>query len=219
MDIIGAALSGAAYRTAWAPAAAFAAGAATCVGPCVAPRFIAVVALTGDASGRARLSRLAGFVGGLVMSTVATALSVSLLLRVARHSSLIYALLACGLGAYGLRTLFVGHNATCAHARSPRDVSLGASFALGASFGVVLSPCCTPLTIALASLMAGHLDPAFSVLVVASFAFGHALPLLAIAFGSQKLQHLVSGPTLSEHIGTIGGTLMIALGAYYAVLA
>jgi hypothetical protein len=55
--------------------------------------------------------------------------------------------------------------------------------------------------------------------VVLAFALGHALPLAAIAGGSVRVRGAVAKAAASGAGATICGALMLASGAYYAVLA
>ncbi|MEO9170788.1 MAG: cytochrome c biogenesis protein CcdA [Candidatus Baltobacteraceae bacterium] len=219
MDFIQGAFARAAFGSSWAPAAAFAAGISTCFGPCVAPRFVAVVALSGGAAGSARLRRVAAFVVGLMSSSIAIALSVSLLVHLARNSAYIYVVLSLGLGAFGFRMLLAEPEKVCKHRIIRGKPSIGAALLLGGAFGLVLSPCCTPVIVALAAVSAGAFSPLFTAIVLASFALGHALPLVAASFGADKISDIFSRPQVRGPLETICGALMVALALYYAVLA
>lgn len=216
-DVVQMAISSAAFRTACAPALAFAAGAATSVGPCVAPRIVAVVALAGDSAGKTRWMRVTSFIGGIVSSSLAVALSIALFLKLQQATASMYWLTAFGLALFGVRTLWSSHGKSCSHVIS-RQASAGGSYLLGASFGLVVSPCCTPIFVALAALRGIATGP-YTICVLVAFALGHAMPLAAAALGGSRAVTLLRQRRALGAAQVVSGALMVALAAYYAVLA
>jgi cytochrome c biogenesis protein CcdA len=194
--------------------AAFGAGVITSVGPCAAPRAIAVAALA-QRSSRPWLTAAIfalGTIGGYVAIGFGSGLFAS-----ARHwSSAIDALLAVVLAAGGIATLLRDAPDRCTHRAVPRG---GGIAALGAASALVVSPCCAPILAAIAgsaALAARPLDAAF---VLAAFAAGHVLPLGTLA--ALGMQTTRWGPL--RHVGhanaVISGSLMLALACYYGMLA
>ena len=74
---------------------AVAAGAATSIGPCVAPRYIALAALLGRTWRRALT--VAAFVAGLLTAYTALGFGTGLLAAVTGHASAVYVVLALAL--------------------------------------------------------------------------------------------------------------------------
>ncbi|MDQ2864684.1 MAG: hypothetical protein M3R51_00515 [Candidatus Eremiobacteraeota bacterium] len=219
MDVIQTTLNGAAYGSTWAPAAAFVSGIVTSIGPCVAPRFIAVIAIAGEARMKDRWLRIGAFIAGLVASSIGTALSLSLLLRLERNSTSIYCVLAVVLAACGLRVLLSANESACEGHAAWRPSSIGGALLLGGSFGMLVSPCCTPIFVALAAVGSAANGAYFCVLLVLSFALGHAMPLLAAACGGQNIRHSFERTYARVPIAVVSGSLMLGIAAYYAVLA
>lgn len=221
MDIVQVATQEAALRSAWAPVAAFCAGIATCFGPCVAPRFVAITGLVGGARGAQRWSRILAFVGGLCMSYIAIGLAASLLGRVALWSSAIYVVMAVLLAVMGLRTILAPPSQTCANhlheERSP--ASAGAALLLGASCAFVISPCCTPVVAALAGVSGAVGTLGFGVLLLGAFALGHAMPLVAVGTGTAAFERVLARHALATPVAIVSGALMLALAGYYALIA
>ena len=218
MDIVDLAFDAAAARSSLAPLAAFAAGAATAIGPCVAPRFIAAISLTADASGRKKSIRIASFATGLIVVSVAVTISASTLLQLTRNSALIYGALALGLGVSAWRTLRAP--AACnGHRAAPGPRSVGGAFLLGASFGTIVSPCCTPVFVALAAATMSLNNFAYRTMLLFAFAVGHAAPVAAIALGGERIGTVFQVDALKVPLQVISGALLLALAAYYAVLA
>jgi cytochrome c-type biogenesis protein len=216
IDPIASAMAAAAQQSPWAPALAFGAGLATSVGPCVAPRFVAVAALAGS-PGSARWKTIAAFVAGLCASYVALGFAVGFAGRLGAISAYVYALLALALLGFGLKTLLCEPK-SCAH-EEPRARSLGGACLFGMSFALVTSPCCTPAIVVLGSLAASGPSPSFGAALIASYAAGHVLPLAGAGFGRQWIGTRLNVPSLQPAMQTVGGALMLALAAYYGVLA
>jgi cytochrome c-type biogenesis protein len=218
MDPVGAAFSAAAAQSPWAPAFAFAAGTLTSFGPCVAPRFIAVAALA-TPPGAQRWKAIASLAAGLCASYVVLGIASGFAARIAALTANVYGILAVALVIYGIVTLVrQSPSDACAHVEEKKR-SLGGIFLFGASFALVASPCCTPVVVLLGSLPATRRAPVLGALLVAAFAVGHAVPLALAGFGWQWVGIRTSAGAWRSASQTIGGALMLALGAYYGVLA
>ncbi len=103
IDVLGEGLRAAATRSPLAYPLVFAAGVVTSVGPCVAPRYVAVAALANAARRPWRV--VAAFVAGLVGAYVALGLAAGALGALWSTSSAVYAVLAVVLAVGGLVTL------------------------------------------------------------------------------------------------------------------
>jgi cytochrome c-type biogenesis protein len=216
IDPIASTIAAAARQSPWAPAFAFGAGVAASVGPCVAPRFVAVAALAGS-PGVARWKAVAAFAAGLCASYVAIGLAAGFAGRIAAISAHVYALLALVLLGFGLNAL-LREPKTCAH-DGPKVHSLGGACLLGMSFAFVTSPCCTPAIVVLGSLAANGPSPALGAALIGAYAAGHALPLVAAGLGRQWMGKRLDTPPLRSAMQTIAGALMLALAGYYGALA
>jgi hypothetical protein len=183
-------------------AAAFGTGAATSIGPCAAPRYLALAAIVADARGAARWTRVGLFALGLVACYLAIAQTATLLHVLIRSSAIVYALLALASLIFGLQSLRTSRS--CAHAH-------GATMLAGGALGLVVSPCCTPV-IALSAGIAAAASPYEALLCAAAFACGHIALLATIGIGVQAAR-------FGEAARTIGGALAIALAGYYGLLA
>jgi cytochrome c-type biogenesis protein len=216
-DPVSSAIAATAAGSAWAPALAFAAGAATSLGPCVAPRFVAVTAL-GAMPGAARWKAIAALACGLCAGYALLGIASGLAARIAAVAAHLYAVLAIALAALGAYTLWGGADRhRCVPAKRP-SASLGGAFLLGASFALVASPCCTPVIAVLGALAATR-SPASGALPVAAYALGHALPLACAGLGWERIGSRANADVWKAATQTVGGGLMLALGAYYGALA
>jgi cytochrome c biogenesis protein CcdA len=212
-DIAGEALRLLSARSPLAIPALFGAGAVTSIGPCVAPRYVALTALA-QRSGRP-WQTAAIFALGVVGAYVALGTASGLLSAVRGWSSAIDVALAGALAAGGCMTLLRddagGH---MHHARA--TASAGGTCLVGACSALVASPCCTPLVAAIGMLSMFDGRPLETALLVAAFAGGHALPLVAaVVLGRCPTARIGSGAASRA----IAGTLMIALGTFYGLLA
>lgn len=206
-------------RSAYAAPLVFVAGAVTSIGPCVAPRFIAVA---GMAAGKTRARALvlaAAFVAGLTATYAAFGAISSLLARATSFSTYTYVLVAIALALSGLVTLWRGES-RCDHVHEPRATQSGsAAFLLGASFALVVSPCCTPLIAGILAYTSQSGSPLYGSAMLACFALGHALPVLAVASGITGVSAVLGRFSVRQAASVISATLMLGLAAFYAVLA
>lgn len=194
------------------------AGALSSIGPCVAPRFIALGGLCAGRSRKDALGLSLCFVCGLACAYAAFGAIASLLIRAAAFSAFIYAALALVLGWSGLAALWRDGSCTHEQEKSGRT-SAGGALLLGGSFALVVSPCCTPLIAAIAAYTSAAGNALYGSLLLACFALGHALPLLFVTCGASAVARLLSGQALRRAAAVVGASLMLGLAGYYAVLA
>lgn len=205
-------------HSAVAPPLVFAAGAVSSVGPCVAPRFIAIAGLAAGKS-RIRTAVLAGaFIAGLTVVYAAFGAIAPLLGKVLQFSTYTYAAMAVVLSAAGCLTLWRGHSA-CAHSSVRHAGGCGGAFLLGASCALVVSPCCAPLVLGILAYSSGSNATGYASALLACFALGHALPALPVAFGVNGITQIAQRYTVLQASCVVSASLMLGLGAYYAVLA
>jgi thiol:disulfide interchange protein DsbD len=197
--------------------AAFGAGALTSAGPCVAPRYLTLAAIV---HGAARpWSVIVTYVGGLVAAMIALGLTLDVLTRLRDLAGVIDVGLALALATAGLATLARG--ATCAphHAHRPHALGAGGVALLGASGALVVSPCCTPVLLGIAGLAVTGSRVGGATLLLTAYALGHALPLLLTGAVGTPLVRAFATFAGTHAPATVSGTLMLALAAYYAVIA
>lgn len=194
------------------------AGAVTSIGPCVAPRYIALAAVLGE---RHRMLTVAAFVAGMLTAYLALGFGAGLLQQVAGHASALYVVLAAVLGAAGIWTLL--RTPACDHAHHPdgtaaRSNRLSAVFSLGAASAFVVSPCCTPVVAAVIGMTALDADPLSRAALLGAFALGHAAPLFFVGSVGSMLSRSHRFWNATPAPAIVSGTLMLALGLYYGML-
>lgn len=217
MDVASAALQAVSRGSANAPVLAFAAGVAGSVGPCAAPRLLATTSCCINRSLRESALVAFSLVAGVMSTYVLFALAGSLIWEAFRHSSEIYVAGAVLMAAAGFVTV-LKPPPECAHFEKPLRRSSGSMFLLGASSALIVSPCCAPVLLA-SIAYAGVAGLWFSCASVACFALGHALPVSLMAFGSGSLRPILTRWDAQGAATMIGGSLLLALAGYYAVLA
>lgn len=192
------------------------AGLATSVGPCIAPRYVALASVL---NGPRRAVGAVSFIAGLVTVYTALGFGVGLFGSVLRHAAALDAVLAVALVVGGVVTLVRGPQ--CHHDSHENDRPFPRSsgiFCLGAASALVISPCCTPVVAAVATFPSLDPSPWTRATLLAAFAVGHAAPLVLLGFAGtiagRTLQRLNASPAPV----VISGTLMLALGAYYGAL-
>ncbi|MEA2721266.1 MAG: Cytochrome biosis protein transrane region, partial [Candidatus Eremiobacteraeota bacterium] len=225
------------------------AGMVTSVGPCAAPRYVAVAACA-HAARRPR-TIVAAFACGLVCAYVALGLVAGALGTLWAASAAVYGLMAAALAVSGIVTLARARGGSHSHshggvhddgdlhegvngdghahggvqgarrhnAAAPGNVSAGGVFLLGASSALVVSPCCTPVVAGIAglTLASGHSAAGISLLAV--FACGHVLPVLAAGALGTRLSAALRHAAALQAPSIVAGSLMLALAAYYGTLA
>jgi thioredoxin:protein disulfide reductase len=193
------------------------AGAVTSLGPCVAPRYVAVAALLGE---RRRAFTIAAFIAGMVTAYTVLGFGAGLLADIAGHASALYIALAVALAAGGIITLCRG--SACDHSHDTignggEPHRLSGVFCLGAASALVVSPCCTPILAAVAG-MSVDANPATRAELLAAFALGHAAPLFAAGTLGTLCVRMLRAWNASPAPAVVSGALMIALAAYYGLL-
>ncbi len=222
MDAVSAGLQAVTVHSPLAYPLVFAAGVVTSIGPCAAPRYVALAALVNVSRRPGRV--VAAFVIGLVGAYVALGAAAGALGVLWSASRFVYVALAVLLGIAGCAMLLRGDASAHVHAHTPDDegcgrAGLGGTFLLGASSAFVVSPCCTPIVAGIAGLTiaGGHTGAGMALL--ATFACGHALPIVAAGALGARVARSVRQLAASHAPAIVTGTLMLALAAYYGTLA
>ncbi len=217
MDLYAQSVGAISGRSIYAPPLVFAMGVASSIGPCVAPRFMALAACV---TGNRNVTRtVASFVGGLVVAYLLFGVTISLISNLQLLASSIYVLVAAALVAGGIYTLWHARGTElCDHPGRPSVLTWWRTALFGASFAFVVSPCCTPFVIAILFYTARIGSPQFGMLLLGIFALGHSVPLVAYGIAGGRVNALLSRFRLDQAAAIASGTLMLALGAYYVVL-
>jgi cytochrome c biogenesis protein CcdA/thiol-disulfide isomerase/thioredoxin len=170
-------------------AIAFLAGVITALSPCVLP--VLPILLAGSATGTGRWRPFA-IIAGLVVSFTAFTLAGAALLNALGLPQDLLRNLAIAM-LFVLAASLLSQRVAWALERpllflTRRRVSPDSNgFLVGLSIGLVMVPCAGPVLAAVTALAASGEVTLRIVLVTGAYAVGHALPLLAIAIGSQRL--------------------------------
>jgi thiol:disulfide interchange protein DsbD len=211
-----------ATRSPFAYPLVFAAGAVTSIGPCAAPRYVALAALV--SASRRPVGVLAAFVAGIVGTYVVLGVAAGALGVLWSASAFVYAALAVVLAGAGIVTLLRGDRASHVHhddavPHPGAQAGLGGTFLLGASSAFVVSPCCTPIVAGIAGVTSASGHTGAGVALLATFACGHVVPLVSAGALGSRVARLLRHVAASNAPAVVAGTLMLALAAYYGVLA
>lgn len=214
MDIVRLATAGIAANTTVAPLICFAAGIVTSLGPCIAPRMIAVSGVAGSAgTPNQRRWSIALIVAGLCVGYVGLGVAATVLAGLLRQETALYLLFALAFLVCGSWNMLVAGRETPCCRPAPRASS---SFLLGLMFTLVVSPCCTPIIASISTLTESGTQWWYAAENMLAFALGHAVPLVAVGlFGSSLRERLEQH---SEAVGIVSASLLIGLAGYYAVL-
>lgn len=210
MNLADAAVGALTDGSAWAPVVAAVCGVATAVGPCGAPRAVALSALTARGERRRRLLCVVAFVLGLCVCYATAGYVAASGGRSPAASPLTYELTALGLCVAGAYALLADRCVTKA--------SSSAGFAFGALCASAASPCCTALLAPIAIAAAAAGEPLRAALLMACFSVGHVVPsALAAALARVGTSNAIA--TYLPALRTVGAAVTLATGLYYAVLA
>ncbi len=199
---------------------AFVAGIITALSPCVLP--VLPLLLAGSAASESRWRPYA-VVAGLVVSFTTFTLAGAALLS------------ALGLPADLLRTLAIAMLFVLAATLLSEDVARilerpflfltcrpiakeSSGFVVGMSAGLVMVPCAGPVLAAVAALAATGEVTWRVVLVTTAYSIGHAVPLLAVAVGSQRLTSGMRVVRSHAHAIRQGAGVVVGLTAIAIVL-
>ncbi len=185
---------------------AFVAGVVTALSPCVLP--VLPVLLAGGTAGSER--RPFAIVAGLVASfTVFTLSAAALLSALGLPDDLLRNVAIAVVFVVGLALLWprlgdlLGRPFLRLGRRAPGDV--GGGFLLGASLGLVFTPCAGPVIGAVATLAATRSFSADAIAITLAYALGAGLVLLGIAFAGRRGLALPSvrrhGPRIRQALG------------------
>lgn len=196
---------------------AFTAGIATCAGPCVAPRFAAVAGLTAGKTRAQAVKLCACFAAGLLLGYASFAAAAWIFRAALQLSHVLYAGLACGFGIAALLRLF---SRQCTHESFVRPITgAGAAMLLGCGLALVVSPCCAPVIVAVVAYAAADGNASHAAMLLACYAAGHALPLLALAGAAQKFAAAFTLLATARATALVTSGVLLGVAGYYAVLA
>jgi len=189
----------------WQTLFAAGAGVATVASPCVLPILPMLLgASVGPGDGGSRW-RPAAIVLGFVLAFAGAAWLFGSATAVLGLSAGMLRTLSIGLlGLFGLVMLWPAgwrlpwptlqgplHRLANRAAGWGRGHGLGAALLLGASLGVVWTPCAGPVLAAILALVASQQQPGDAALLLLAYAAGAGLPMLAIAHGGRRLAQRV----------------------------
>jgi cytochrome c-type biogenesis protein len=218
MDPLAAVSSAVAHGSPLAVGTIFAAGVASSIGPCVAPRYLAIA---GFASGSRRPTHAAAaFVTGLIGAYLVLGYTAGWLGSIRALTTIVDACLAVALIAAGIIMIWRAEPAD--HVRcgqETHDVPVGGPFLLGAASAFVVSPCCTPMLAAIVATAAQLGRPLAGAAILACFAVGHALPLFLAGTPGTLIGRLRLTGIAAQSPAIVGGALLLALGSFYGALA
>lgn len=208
-------------------AAAFA-GIAAAFGPSTYPLIPAVLGyeVAQHADRRAAIGRALLIVAGMVvfdaiLGAAAAAAGLAVAKWLAANLAISYAITAVVMIVLGLRFLGVlkfGMPAPALSA-SPKETRWYESFLLGCLFGVAACPACTPLLLAVLLGAIAAKSIVFGALLLAIFAIGRGIPLIAVAVSANAFRRLRVALRFQRWVDLTGGWLLIASAVYFGYQA
>lgn len=202
---------------------ALAAGFLTILAPCILPLLPFLLGTSGGRSKWRPVAIILGFVGtfsivGAALATAGTFLGIEsgtlryvavallLLFGFALLFEPLYEKLTAGVGAALAR---LGGKVQKGNIR---DQGILSGVLVGFSLGLIWTPCAGPILGAILTIGARTKDFLTTMLLMLAYAIGAGLPMLAIAYGGQKLQHrLLKIGKAQPVLNKVFGVLIIAM--------
>jgi len=197
----------------------FMAGAASSLGPCVAPRYLAVAGLSTGT--RRPTGATIAFVCGLVTVYVTLGFTAGWAGSIHHGTPVIDAVMGIALVSSGIMMVWQAEPRTGHHCHGAAHIPAthGGPFLLGAASALVVSPCCTPMLAAIVATASALGRPLAGAALLACVAIGHALPLFAAGTIGGLLHRLPAAGAIAQTPAVVVGSLMIGLGAFYGAIA
>jgi len=100
----------------------------------------------------------------------------------------------------------------------PRLNGFGGAFLLGMVFGVVASPCTTPVLVAVLAMVSASGEIYYGAALLFVYGLGHGMPLLAAGTFAAGLKQLARLRAWTRWINYFSGGLLILAGLYFLYL-
>jgi cytochrome c-type biogenesis protein len=211
-----------------APAAVFAGGVVTAANPCVlatVPLLMAYVGARDDVRSFGRgVSLSLAFVVGLSMVFallgVAAALAGAMLGDFGPVWDYVVLVVCLLMGAHLLGWVEVPLPSVSV---SPRVRGMPGAVLLGGLFGVVSTPCATPILVVVLAYIAGSgSSPAYGALLLAAYALGHSVLILTAGASAGLARTLLRSERFTRTgrvLRAVAGVLVAAVGVFYFLYA
>ena len=102
----------------------------------------------------------------------------------------------------------------------PKEKALLGAFLMGLSFGVIASPCATPVLAVILVYAAAHENIAYSGSLLLAYAIGHWVLVLAAGISVGLAQRLLASrgiANISLYFKKVAGIILIGAGVYFAI--
>lgn len=220
---------------AWGPAAfgiAFLGGLVAGLGPCVLPMIPAVFGYVtgqvGESEGKSPLVQglalSAIFVLGMslvfaAIGAIAGLLGHALIVDSGAYYAVAAICVVIGLQLLGVINLPVDRLNRWLPVKRPKRRGVAGALLFGMLFGLVATPCSTPILAAIAAIAATTGNAARGASLLFVYGIGKGMPLLLLGIASGSLVFMRSVSRVTPALTKIGGVGIIAAGAYLVWIA
>ncbi len=206
--------------------AVYAGGVLTSVSPCILTMIPVIVGYIGGYSGQGEKSKFKGFtlslffvLGLSVTFAVFGVVAVMLGKIFGQIGDIWYYILAAVAVIMGLQLLGVINIRFPTLKRLPvRKGGLLPSFLIGMMFGLVASPCATPVLAVIIAYVASTGNFYYGAALLFVYGLGHGLPLIIAGTFTALVKQLPRFQKFSRYITLASGVILILLGLYFLVL-
>mgnify|MGYP000865434829 CR=1 FL=1 len=101
----------------------------------------------------------------------------------------------------------------------PRFSGLFGAFIIGLCFGIVASPCATPVLVAILAIVSSTDKIGLGGLLLFSYGLGHGMPLILAGTFTGFIKSIKSFQKNARYINYFSGTVLVLAGLYFIYLA
>ena len=197
----------------------FIGGVATSISPCVLSMIPIVIGYVG---GYAEKSRLRGFMMSLMM-VFGLSTTFAILGIIAASLGKVFGQIGTGwLYLVGLVAIIMGLqlmgviniNFPTMKKLPIKPHGLGGAFLAGMFFGLVMSPCATPVLAVIITYVASKGQPIYGAALLFIYGIGHGLPLLIVGTFTAMVKNIQRLQKYTHFVTIFSGAILVILGLY-----
>ncbi len=199
-------------------------GVLTSISPCMISMIPLMVGYIGGYGETSRLRGFAmsfSFVLGLSVTFAVLGLSAALLGKIFGQVGDAWLYIIAGVAlVMGLQLLGVINISLPTLSKMPvKGGGLPAAFVMGLLFGLVASPCATPVLAVLITFVAAQGEIWYGAALLFVYGLGHGLPLLIIGTFTAVMKKFAGFQRWAKYVTYVSGGLLIIFGLYFLILA
>jgi len=119
------------------------------------------------------------------------------------------------IGLWMLNVLQINTNSRLAKYKPRKGSGLLGAFLLGLPFGIIASPCSSPITLSILTFAAAYGSPLYGGLLMCIYAIGRGIPLMLAGTFTGAIKNIKRFAKYQGLIQKLGGVALIILAFYF----